>query len=102
MARGVGPADMDMDMDMDMGTASGVLINDGVPRPIGVTPALTKQPNETWFRGYKWPPADAVAQWINSSPTQFPRAYWGAKEYATVVLGEFVEATAPATGYKWN
>jgi membrane-associated phospholipid phosphatase len=85
-----------------MSTTSGVLVSDGVPRQIGVSPALTKVNNESWFRGYKWPPADAFAQWTNSAPTQFPRAYWGPSEYATVVLGEFVEATAPTTGYKWN
>lgn len=102
MARGIGPADMDMDMDMDMSTTSGVLVSDGVTRPIGVSPALIKQKAETWFRGYKWPPADAVAKWKNSAPKTFPRAYWGPAEYATTVLGEFVQAKAPTTGFRWN
>jgi hypothetical protein len=95
--------DMDMDMDMDMSTTSGVLVGNGVTRPIGVSPALRKNlPDENWFRGYKWPPADAVAQWKNSAPKKFPRAYWGAAEYATTVLGEFVLAKAPTTGFRWN
>jgi len=102
MARGIGSADMDMDMATEAGTTGGVLLTDNIPRQIGVSPALEKQKPETWFRGYKWPPAEAAATWRDSAPTAFPRAYWGAKEIATIVLGEFVEATAPKTNYKWN
>src|SRR6476661_2590206 len=102
MARGIGSADMDMDMATEAGTTGGVLLTDNIPRQIGVSPALKKQGSEKWFRGYKWPPANAAAGWTDSAPTAFPRAYWGAKEIATIVLSEFVEATAPKTGYKWN
>jgi hypothetical protein len=102
MTRGVGSMDMDMDMDMDMGTSSALVVNGGAVRPIGVSPALQKEPEEDWFRGSKWPPPGAVNFWQNAAPTAFPRAYWSSYHYSFTVLAEFITVTDSAGKPKWN
>jgi membrane-associated phospholipid phosphatase len=59
--------------------------------PIGVSPALRILPNEDWFRGNKWPPADLVAPFANTGATKFPPSAWSAFNFSIVVLGEFVQ-----------
>jgi hypothetical protein len=53
MERGVGSMDHDHDHDHDHDTQSGIAltVGAGINRPIGVSPALRKQPKEDWFRG---------------------------------------------------
>jgi hypothetical protein len=47
-----------------------------------------------------------VGKWPNAAPTQFPRRYWTSFHYSVAVLGEFVQATAPAAAglpmIQWN
>ena len=60
-------------------------------RPIGVSPALKKLPNENWFRGNKWPPADLMAPFTNMTAASFPEWAWSAYHFSFVGLAEFVK-----------
>ena len=76
----------------------------GFWRPIGVSPALAYEQNETWWRGHKWPPIHpappanpgdppnpAHTVWPNMpTKTAFRREAWTAFHYSLVVLAEFV------------
>jgi membrane-associated phospholipid phosphatase len=60
-------------------------------RPIGVSPALKKLPNEDWFRGNKWPPADLEAPFADTTANSFPIWAWSAYHFSIVGLAEFVK-----------
>jgi membrane-associated phospholipid phosphatase len=109
MARGIGPADIDIDIDIDIGDSGvGGAAPGGAPRPIrpiGVSPATAKQPNEDWFRGNKWPPTDLghTFQNVNLSKKNttrraFPKSPWSPYYYSIAVIGELVlqSVAAPA------
>jgi membrane-associated phospholipid phosphatase len=112
MARGIGPADVDVDVDVgDAGGTSGSGGPRTLIRPIGVSPAISKQLPEAWFRGNKWPPTDQNFTFQNTSTTKqssatrgFPRPPWTAFYYSIAVIGELVQVPATATlaGIVWN
>ncbi|HEY3968082.1 MAG TPA: hypothetical protein VGM05_26195, partial [Planctomycetaceae bacterium] len=61
-------------------------------RPIGVSPALAKRPNEDWYRGNKWPPADLAVPFVNDlTAASFPYWAWSAYHFSFVGLTEFVQ-----------
>lgn len=115
MTGGIGSTDIDIDIDIDIGTGGAVGTSGSSPatvsRPIGVSPALTKQPNEDWFRGNKWPPTDLPFIFqnrplIKQAARAFPLPPWTAQYYSIAVIGELVQVSIPPAGgagaLTWN
>jgi hypothetical protein len=110
MTGGIGSTDIDIDIDIDIGTGGpvGTAGSSGpatVIGPIGVSPALTKQPNEDWFRGNKWPPTDLPFVFQNRPLTKkaaaahsFPLPPWTPQFYSIAVIGQLVQASIPPEG----
>ena len=96
MVSRIGPADAGDPGDAgDAGDAGAVgvfLAGGGPTRPIGVSPAVHREPGEDWFRGDKWPPAEFARLWTYSKPPAYPRGAWSDFYFALAFLGEFTQA----------
>jgi hypothetical protein len=84
----------------------------GARRPIGISPALAKHGQETWYRGNQWPPANnepptgtPPVPWATLDIKRFPDLYWNFHSFGFAVIGELVQQQAQIPGgaaFQWN